>query len=42
MELYLPISKTRGPKNVDISKKIASLQCSWIKRLYDESFHQWK
>ena len=22
--------------------KIASLQCSWIKRLYDDSFHEWK
>ena len=42
---YLPISKTgalKGLKNVDINKKIASLQCSWIKRLYDDSFHKWK
>ena len=42
---YLPISKTgalKGLKNVDINKKIASLQCSWIKRLYDDSFHEWK
>ena len=29
-------------KNVDIRKKIISLQCSWIKRLYDDSFHEWK
>ena len=29
-------------KNVDINKKIASLQCSWIKRLYDDSFHEWE
>ena len=28
--------------NVDINTKIASLQCSWIRRLYDDSFHQWK
>ena len=31
-----------GLKNVDISSKIVSLQCSWIKRLYDDSFHSWK
>ena len=31
-----------GLKNVDINKKIARLQCSWIKRLYDDSFHEWK
>ena len=29
-------------KNVDITQKIASLQCSWIKILYDESFYEWK
>ena len=29
-----------GLKNVDINKKIASLQCSWIKRLYGDSFHK--
>ena len=29
-------------KNVDIDSKIASLQCSWIKRLYDDEFHEWK
>ena len=28
-------------KNVDI-KWIISLQCSWLKKLYDESFHEWK
>jgi len=31
-----------GLKNVDIFAKIVSLQCSWIKRLFDNSFHQWK
>ena len=31
-----------GLKNVDIFSKIVSLQCSWVKRLYDENFHQWK
>ena len=34
--------KNGGLKNVDINKKISSLQCSWIKRLYDDSFHEWK
>ena len=29
-----------GLKNVDINSKIASLQCSWVKRLYDDKFHE--
>ena len=28
-----------GLKNVDITSKIISLQCSWIKRLFDKSAH---
>ena len=31
-----------GLKNVDIFSKITSLQCSWVKRLYDDSFYAWK
>ena len=31
-----------GLKNVDINLNIASLQSSWIKRLYDHKFHEWK
>ena len=31
-----------GLKNVDIIPKIDSLKCSWIKWLYNESFHEWK
>ena len=31
-----------GVRNVDINTKIASLQCSWIKRLYDDNFQEWK
>ena len=31
-----------GLKNVDIFSKIAILQCSWGKRLHDDSFHSWK
>ena len=29
-------------KNVDMNSKVASLQCSWIKRLSDGKFHEWK
>ena len=31
-----------GFKNVDITFKIISLQCSWVKRLYDSSTLDWK
>ena len=31
-----------GLKNVDILSKVVSLQCSWIKKLFDNNFHQWK
>ena len=31
-----------GLKNVDIEDKIISLQCSWIKRLFDNTTHSWK
>ena len=34
--------KVGGLKNIDILNKIISLQCSWIRRLYDNSFHEWK
>ena len=33
--------KDGGLKSVDIHK-IASLKCSWVKRLYAETFHEWK
>ena len=29
-----------GLKDVDVFTKVISLQCSWIKRLYDENFHE--
>ena len=29
-------------KNVDIKSKIIILQCSWVKKLHNESFHEWK
>ena len=33
--------KGGGLKNFDISYKIISIQCSWIRRLYDNNFHEW-
>lgn len=36
------IYENGGLKNVDIDYKITSLQCSWIKRLFDNSTHSWK
>ena len=29
-------------KNVNINVKIVSLQCSWIKRRFDDNMHNWK
>ena len=34
--------KGGGLKNIDISSKSISLQCSRIRRLYDNSSHEWK
>ena len=34
--------ETGGLKNVDINLKVISLQCSWIKKVYDEGFHERK
>ena len=34
--------KDGGLKNFHISCKIISLQSSWIRRLYDNNFHEWK
>ena len=31
-----------GLKNVDTLSKVIRLQCSWIKRLYDNLSHPWK
>ena len=28
-------------KNVVIKSKVISLQCSWVKKFYDETFHEW-
>ena len=34
--------KDGGLKIVDILRKIIALQCSWIRRLYGNPFHEWK
>ena len=34
--------ENRGLKIVKIAPKISSFQSSWIKRLFDENFHDWK
>ena len=31
-----------GLKNVNMQKKIISLQCTWVRRLCDDPFHEWK
>ena len=31
-----------GIKNVDLRNKITSMQCSWIKRLFEDDFHHLK
>ena len=34
--------ENQGLKSVDVSLKIKSLKFFWIKRLYDNKFHEWK
>ena len=34
--------ETDGLKNVDINLKVISLQCSRVKKLYDENLYEWK
>ena len=34
--------KGRGLKNIDIINKVLSRQSSWIRRIYDNLFHEWK
>ena len=34
--------KTGGLTNVNIPNKIVAIRCFWIRRLYDDSFHEWK
>ena len=41
-ETICNVFRNGGLKNVDVTDKIKSLQCSWIRRLYDDKFHEWK
>ena len=41
-EILCNYCKAGGSKNVDILSKIIVLQWSWTRRLYDNSFHEWK
>ena len=34
--------KAGGLKNVDLDFKFVSLQCCWVKKLWDDCFHEWK
>ena len=29
-------------KNVDLRNEITSMQCSWVKRMLEDYFHDWK
>ena len=31
-----------GLKDIDIEKRIKALRLSWVKRLYDDTIHEWK
>ena len=31
-----------GIKNVGLRNNITSMQCSWVKRLFEDDFHGWK
>ena len=33
--------KGEGRKDIGISNEIISLNCSWIRRLYENLFHEW-
>ena len=35
-------SQNGGLKNVDVFFKIINLKCSWFRRPFENSFHQWK
>ena len=32
----------RGLKNIDLRNQITSMQCSWVKRLFENDFNDWK
>ena len=42
MKLFVKRFENGDLKNVDKRNKVNSLQSSWVKRLYDDWFHEWK
>ena len=40
--LYATLLKKVVSKNDHLNSKITSHQCSWIDRLYNDKFHEWK
>ena len=34
--------ENEGLKNVNLGNKITITQCSWVKRLFEDDFHDWK
>ena len=42
MKLFVKRFENGDLKNVDKRNKVNSLQSSWVKRLYDDRFHEWK
>ena len=31
-----------GLKNVDLRNKITTIQCPWVKKLFEDAFHDWE
>ena len=42
MTLSVKIMKIEVSKMLTSCAKVVSLQCSWIKRMYDNNSHNWK
>ena len=42
MKPYALTFKHGGLKNINMQNQIISLPCSWVIRLYEDSFHEWK
>ena len=42
MKHYAKVTTNGGLTNVDKFEKNVSLRCSWVQRLFDHNFHDWK
>ena len=42
MKPYALTFKYGGLKNINMQNQIISLPCSWVIRLYEDFFHEWK